>query len=51
MVGGASIGVKEVNSKEAKRLNRISTGFCGYDWMVDEIMNDGRIKTLQERIE
>jgi hypothetical protein len=46
---GASIGVKEVDSKEAKRLNRISNGFCGYEWMVDEIMSLGRIKKLEER--
>jgi len=46
---GASVVVKQVDFKEAKRLNRISKGFCGYDWMVDEIISIGRIKTLQER--
>lgn len=34
---------------EARRLRRVSAGFCGYDWMVDEIVQHGRILTLAER--
>lgn len=26
-----------------------SDGFCGYDWMVEEILKHGRILTLEER--
>ncbi len=48
---GASVDVRAVNAKEANKARRASKGFCGYDWMVREIIADGRIKTLQERNE
>jgi hypothetical protein len=40
----AGISVKQVDSKEAARLRRKSSGFCGYDWMIDSIINKGLIK-------
>ena len=46
---GASVSVREVDSKEARELKKKSAGFCGYDWMVDEIRYHGRILTLAER--
>ena len=45
----AKVTVREVDSKTARQLRRESDGFCGYDWMCDEIRFHGRIKTLAER--
>lgn len=39
----ASIEVKEVSSKEAIGLRRKSIGFCGYDWMVQSILDNNCI--------
>jgi len=47
---GASIYVKEIDAKEAKQVKKNSKGFCGYEWMVDEILDHGRILKLEERI-
>ena len=46
---GANVLVKKIDAKEATRRRRISAGFCGYDWMIDEIIEYGRILTLRER--
>jgi hypothetical protein len=45
----ASVTVRQVDGKTAAKLRRQSAGFCGYDWMINEIKNHGRILTLQER--
>jgi hypothetical protein len=45
----ASVSVREVDGKEARLVRAKTKGFCGYDWMVDEIMQHGRILTLAER--
>lgn len=37
----ARIDVSAVDSRDAARLRRKSAGFCGYDWMVDNIINHG----------
>ncbi len=37
----ASIEAKQVDAKEAARLRRKSNGFCGYDWMVNRIIDHG----------
>lgn len=34
---GASIDVKVVEGKESAAIKRKSKGFCGYDWMIDNI--------------
>lgn len=47
----ASVMVTEVEAKQARTLRKESSGFCGYDWMIDEIRYSGRIKTLAERRE
>jgi hypothetical protein len=39
----AGVEVREVTASEAAKLRRSSDGFCGYDWMVDSIMQDGEI--------
>ncbi len=34
----AGVSVREVTSSEARKLRKISSGFHGYDWMVDSII-------------
>ena len=46
---GASVHVEKIDSKEAAKRKRKSQGFCGYDWMVSEILEHGKIITLEER--
>ncbi len=41
----AGISVRQVDTKEAAKLRRKSSGFCGYDWMVKSIEENGTIKT------
>jgi len=45
----ASISVKEIDAKESRKINRITNGFYGYDWMIDDIRSYGRILKLEER--
>jgi hypothetical protein len=40
----ASISVTEVNAKGARAARKASQGFCGYDWMVTNILLYGSIK-------
>ncbi len=40
---GASISVREVDGKEVRVIKRKTRGFCGYDWMVNSIVDCGRI--------
>jgi hypothetical protein len=47
----AAVTVRLVDSQTARKLRRKSAGFCGYDWMCNEICHYGRIKTLAERTE
>ncbi len=47
----ASVSAQAVDAAEARKLRQASRGFCGYDWMVDEIVAEGRILTLSERAE
>ena len=46
---GAGISVREVDAKEAAKIRRRSQGFCGYNWMVDSILKDGRIMPASRR--
>lgn len=39
----ASVTVRETTSEQARKLIKQSDGFCGYDWMIDEIIKDGKI--------
>lgn len=34
---GASVAVREVDGKESASIKRRSKGFCGYDWMIENI--------------
>lgn len=44
----AGIEVREVDAKESRRIRRISKGFCGYDWMVNNILDHGKASDLTE---
>ena len=39
----ARIDVRKITAKEAAKIRRISKGFCNYDWMVDSIIDNGKI--------
>ena len=44
----AGIAVYIIDSKIATRLQRQSDGFCGYDWMVDNLITYGEILTSEQ---
>lgn len=44
----ASVSVRVVKASEAKSITRKTSGFCGYDWMVDSIRQHGDIR-IQRR--
>ena len=46
---GASVKVEKINAREAARRRRKSAGFFGYDWMIDEILQHGKILSIKER--
>jgi len=48
---GANVSCMRVLSAEKCKRERISKGFAGYDWMIDEILKYGYILTFQERLE
>lgn len=39
----ASVEVLSLDANGARTIRRKSKGFCGYDWMVGSILNDGNI--------
>ena len=39
----AAVTVRQVENNEARQLRRQTLGFQGYDWMVDSIMEHGKI--------
>ena len=45
----AMVTVRKVESEEAVKLRRKSVGFCGYDWMIDSILDYGEILTRKEQ--
>ena len=45
----AGVSVDVVDKNEAHKLKKRSNGFCGYDWMVQEIIKYGRIRPEPER--
>ena len=46
----ASVTVSEIDATEARRIRKINAGFCGYDWMVNDLCQLGRIRTLAEKM-
>ena len=41
---GASISVEKISCAEAKKLERISSGFLSYGWMIESIIKNGEIR-------
>ena len=39
----AGIKCKKMTAQEANKLRRKSKGFCGYEWMVKSILENGKI--------
>jgi hypothetical protein len=48
---GANVSVREVKAGEAAKLRRKSVGFCGYEWMIDSILQYGEILNSRQREE
>ncbi len=40
----ACVTVSRATAAEARKLMRLSSGFCGYGWMVDSLIRCGEIK-------
>lgn len=40
----ACVDVKHMSAKEARKLEKMSAGFCGYDWMIRSIIDRGYIE-------
>lgn len=40
---GASITARQVDSKEASKIRKKSSGFYGYEWMIDSIIKNNKI--------
>lgn len=40
---GANVKAEVINYPEAKKRRRISSGFCGYEWMIDSIIKNDKI--------
>lgn len=45
---GANITCKKVDAKEAAKVRKKSSGFCGYNWMIDNIVWYGSTNDKQE---
>ncbi len=46
---GAHVSVREVDAAMARKLRKASKGFCGYDWMIEQIKEHGHILQLNEQ--
>lgn len=44
----ACVSVRRMKASEARKLERKSKGFCGYDWMIRSLIRDGYIHTEGE---
>ena len=44
---GASVKAEQMDSALATKIMRKSAGFCGYDWMINEIVTLGYIRGAQ----
>lgn len=45
---GAYVKVRECTAAEKTKYTKKSAGFCGYDWMIDELERYGRILGREE---
>lgn len=39
----ATVECRVIDAKEARKLRKASKGFCGYEWMITSIINNGCI--------
>jgi hypothetical protein len=39
----AGINVRQIDTKESSKIRRKSSGFCGYEWMIDSILKNNKI--------
>jgi hypothetical protein len=46
----AGVTVREVDTKEARKIRAKTQGFYGYDWMVDSIKRDDVIKPTDRKV-
>ena len=46
----ASISVRQVDAKEARKLRKVTRGFCGYQWMIASIVRHGKIQPPEEKL-
>ena len=46
----AAVTVRAVDAREAAKIRKASKGFCGYDWMVESIIERGEIESTSQRI-
>lgn len=40
----ARIEITQVEAKEANKIRQKSQGFCGYEWMIDSLIKNGKIQ-------
>ena len=45
----ACVEIKKLLPRESQKINRKSSGFIGYDWMIDSIEDIGKILASHER--
>jgi hypothetical protein len=41
----AAVSVSHVDAAEARKLRKQSAGFCGYDWMIDSLLENEEIRS------
>lgn len=41
---GANVEVRVIDSRTKKRIERKNRGFAGYEWMIDSILEKGKIE-------
>ncbi len=46
----ACVYVTEISPSDSRKINKNSVGFCGYEWMIDSIVNNGEIKIPSEPV-
>lgn len=39
----ASVKCRKLDTAESRRVMKASQGFCGYEWMVDSVIQEGKI--------
>ncbi len=44
----ACVTLTRMSAAEARKLEKKSNGFCGYDWMIESIIRFGEIKYRRE---